>query len=155
MKKRSVWAIPIVCAVVMSGATALSLAHSGATGVVKERMMAMENIADQMKRIDAMVRGKTGYDATTAVAAADAIARHAAEMPELFPTDSLDPPTEAHPDIWRDWEAFQAEANALSTLATGLATAAAASTGVEAIGAPFAKLASSCKSCHERFRVKK
>ena len=42
----------------LSVSCGLALAHSGATGIVKQRMDAMKDIAAQMKLIGAMVRAE-------------------------------------------------------------------------------------------------
>jgi cytochrome c556 len=104
------------------------LAHGGATGVVQERMEAMERIDAAMKRIAAMFRGETDYDAGTVKQAAQTISRHGgAQLTRLFPAGSIQAPSEALPAIWRNWPRFQALADDL--VAYGDALAAAADNG--------------------------
>ena len=100
-------------------------AHEGASGVVGERMRAMEAVGDAMKMISAMFRGRTDYDEQAVREAADVIAGHGGEqLTNLFPDGSLDHPTEALPAIWQDWDRFESLAVDLSTYAGALSAAA-------------------------------
>lgn len=135
-------------------ASASALAHGGATGVVKERMDAMGAIADAVKSIGDMLRGKTEYDPAKIDVAAGVITSHAGDnLTQLFPDDSIDGPSEALPAIWLDWVDFQEQADRLETSANKLATAAGS--GKTETGRIFGAVAGTCKACHEKFRVKK
>jgi cytochrome c556 len=94
-------------AVLAAGIVAFSgvaaLAHSGATGVVKERMEGMKAMGD---------RGHAG-----------------SAMTELFPEGSNAVPSEAKEDIWKEWETFAAMAHQLEVMAEALGRAAANATG--------------------------
>jgi len=104
---------------------AAAYAHGGATGVVKERMEAMEKMGDAVKRLATMMRGATAYDAATVKTEAITIRKHAGDaITKLFPEDSDGKSSEAKPGIWSDWEEFAALAKRLETLATGLEAAA-------------------------------
>lgn len=144
-----------VAGALAAGATIAAFAHSGAKGVVKQRMDAMGDIAEQMKLLGGMVQGKASYDAETASMAASVIAGHAEEMPALFPEGSTDHPSEALPAIWTDWPRFEASARKLAVDAAALGNAAQAADNADDIKATFTEVASSCKSCHEVFRLKK
>lgn len=90
-------------------------AHEGAKGVVKERMLAMEQVGEAMKDITAMIRGQKDYDAVALAASARLISEHGGPaLTRLFPEGSLEAPTEALPEIWADWTRFQALARDLS-----------------------------------------
>ena len=79
-----------------------ALAHSGATGVVKERMDAMDELGEVMKRLTPMMRGQSDYNPDIVRSAADAMIGHAgAQMTELFPEGSNGKPSEALDVIWR------------------------------------------------------
>ena len=102
-----------------------ALAHSGATGVVKERMDAMDELGEVMKRLTPMMRGQSDYDPNIVRSAADTMIGHAgAQMTELFPQGSNGKPSEALDVIWEDWEEFAALAEALRTSAEGMKLAA-------------------------------
>ncbi len=117
----------LVCAgvaIIISAAT-LALAHSGATGVVKERMELMEGIGDAMKILADTFKGKRAYDAETVRSAALEIHNRAGEkITRLFPENSLDKPSEALPDIWENWEEFKTLAGQAASYSEALAKAA-------------------------------
>ena len=116
---------------ILRGATAASLfavaafAHSEATGVVRERMEAMEAMRDAVKRITPMMSGAAAYDPQAVRAAARVIEGHSGEaLTRLFPEGSLQPVSEARPEIWSDWRRFSALADQLGVAARGLDLAA-------------------------------
>lgn len=145
----------LAATVALAGVSAAALAHKEATGIVKTRMDAMTVISQQMKVLGAMVRGKSDFDAPTAVDAAKMIANHAGEIPDLFPQGSIEGPSEALPAIWVDWTQFEQSARKLMREASTLASVASTAVNGKVITEPFAAMAASCKSCHERFRLKK
>ncbi len=158
-------------------------AHEGATGAVKERMMAMEGIGTAMKEITAMLRGQKAYDPQSLAALARRIRdQSGAALTRLFPDDSLRHPSEASPEIWRRWDRFEALARDLGSRAETLAVAAEKPGGEAQAGsspgksakqlamasakdadppdrnlpmAAYAGLARSCAACHREFRIKK
>ena len=102
-----------------------AFAHSGATGIVKERMEAMKAMGDATKTGGAMFSGEASYDAATIREAAETIRGHAGSaMTELFPEGTNASPSEAKETIWQDWETFAAMARQLEVMAEGLARAA-------------------------------
>lgn len=102
-----------------------SIAHENATGIVAERMKAMEAVGDAMKDLTALFRGQVSYDPEAVRRAAVTIAAHGADnLTRLFPEGSLDRPTEALPVIWQDWDRFETLAGELSVAAEVLAAAA-------------------------------
>lgn len=104
---------------------AAAYAHGGATGIVKERMEAMESMGDAVKKLAAMMRGETEYDAATIRAEAETIRQHAGQaITSLFPEGSDGGPSEAKPGIWSNWDEFTALAMQLETFAEGLEAAA-------------------------------
>ena len=114
-----------ILATAMTSAGLAALAHSGATGVVKERMDAMVDLGDEMKRLTPMMRGQTEYDPEIVRGAADTMIGHAGSaMTELFPEGSNGKPSEALDAIWEDWDEFAALAEALRANAEGMKLAA-------------------------------
>ncbi|UUX51613.1 cytochrome c [Nisaea acidiphila] len=164
-----------IFALVLSLAAGLAAAHSGASGVVKERMEAMEAIGAAMKSLAGMLRGATGYDADAVRNAAAKISAHGGEkLTGLFPKDSIDGPSEATPAIWDDWERFSILARRLSEYADALGAAAENERAGHMMGrtgmmsgtgpsaemlaamppeAAFGHLAQTCKDCHRAFRA--
>ncbi len=99
-------------------------AHEGAKGVVKERMMAMEQVGKAMKVITAMIRGEQDHDPVVLAAKARLISAHGGPaLTRLFPEGSLETPTEALPEIWADWTRFQVLAQDLTVQGELLARA--------------------------------
>ena len=133
-------------------ATPLVRAHTGASGVVKDRMERMSDIAAQMKLVSRMVSGKTEMDLTSIAVAMGKIATHAEAMVDLFPKGSGKPPSEAAPAIWTSNARFVALFVELNTAASK--TASAASAGQQSqIATGFKAVAKTCKACHGKFRV--
>ena len=94
------------------------LAHGDATGVVKERMDAMSDMGDKSKLVADMYKGKTDFDASAVVAAADAFVEHSAGMSDLFPDSKASrsgSDTEALPVIWDNWDEFSKKATQFAT----------------------------------------
>ena len=172
---RTRWTIGLgLLAAAVIAVSAGALAHGGATGIVKQRMDGMTAISDATKTLASMMRGAKPYDADAVSEAAGIIRSHAGvALTELFPEGSLNHPSEAKPDIWTDWNEFQALATRLADVATGLELAAGnglsgdnASANLLAGLTPqqmadrppdaiFKALAQTCSDCHGKFRVKK
>ncbi|MDG1738557.1 MAG: cytochrome c [Paracoccaceae bacterium] len=127
-----------------------ALAHQGASGVVKERMEAMSEIAANLKLVNGMLRGKTDYDAAQVTTAMEAIARHAAALPHKFPEGTEAAPSEAAPAIWEQQDAFNAIFADLTLSATEVAALAA---DKSTVAQSFSKVAKTCKACHATFRI--
>ena len=116
MRKRTITLLAITT---VAGAAAF--AHSGATGVVKERMDGMLALGGVVKELNPMMRGQTPFDADRVRAGADLMISHAGEqMTRLFPEGSDGMPSAALPAIWEDWEEFTALAEQLELRAEGL-----------------------------------
>lgn len=130
-------------------------AHTGATGVVKQRMDAMTDVGKQMKAIATMVKGESAFDAAKVKLAAGTIADHARDIPDLFPKGTQHKPSEATAAIWKDWERFVAIADSLETDARLLANAAETADSASDIARQLGAVGKNCKTCHESFRLKK
>lgn len=128
-------------------------AHEGASGVVKQRMMAMKDMADGTKELSLMVTGKKAYDAKRVKVIAAMIKGHADEIPNLFPKGTDGHPSEATAKIWTHWDDFKGHAEKLAELADGLASTA--QNGKTAAIGSFAKIGKTCSGCHEDYRTKK
>ncbi|MFN0264220.1 c-type cytochrome [Tepidamorphus sp. 3E244] len=163
-------------AIVIAGASAV-YAHSGATGVVAERMHHMKMMADAMKTMGPMMKGAQPLNAETVEKQAAMIRSHAGEtLKKVFPEGSLDSPSEAIPAIWEDWDTFAALADRLELFAHGLELAAGdeSQSGADAMmdvsemgqmsaeeigampaDAVFGMIGKTCSDCHTQFRQKK
>lgn len=131
----------------------LLLAHSGASGVVKQRMELMKSVGKEMKAIAAMVKGQKPFDAAKIRDGATLIALRSGEMEALFPEGSLMQPTEALPAIWDRWPEFSELTQRLQREAEVLGNKAAESDRREVLR-QFAALGKVCSGCHTDFRKK-
>ncbi len=127
-----------------------ALAHQGVKNrAVLARMNGMSAIAENIKVLGAMAKGKVAFDQEAARAAAQSIARHAGEAPALFAAREDDPKSEARPEIWDDFEDFTAQAKELEGIASGLALSLS---GPDDLAPALQKLGANCRSCHEAYR---
>jgi cytochrome c556 len=126
----------------------VALAHEGATGIVKERMDAMEAMGRELNAI------RRSIDANRNLASiaqrAEIIRRTGERLPELFPPNSLNPPTGAKPAIWQEWDRFQSLALQLREVSGALVSAAKAG-DPNAVSARYRDLVAACLSCHQDF----
>ena len=129
-------------------------AHSGAEGIVKERMMKMKTIGKAMKSMAVMIRNKTSFDPDKARIHALTIKNHSGKaLTDLFPEGSLQQPTEAKPEIWSEWQEFEEPADQLTLSADVLEVALDKDHKKRAVA--FAKVGKTCSNCHKSFRKKK
>jgi cytochrome c556 len=127
-------------------------AHSGAKGIIKERMDLMKDIGKAMKTLSAMARGKVVLDSAKVKAAAGSIAQHGQKIPALFPKGSNKGVTEAGPRIWKDPEDFRKSADEMVAVAREIT---GQSKNTAALKAAYRKLGKTCSACHKLYRVKK
>ena len=128
-----------------------ALAHSGATGVVKQRMDGMKEMSHAVKALGAVKAGAIPFSFETLNLAGREIAKHGAEARELFPEGSLTAPTEALPVIWSDRETFDRLLDQMTDAAEKLAVSA----DRDEATALSNRIGGLCKDCHATFRKKK
>lgn len=108
-----------------AGVASAALAHSGATGIVKERMVAMSAMGDAVKSVAPMMSGEATYDAEAVRHAAELIGSHSGDaMTRLFPKDNANMASYVKEAIWEDWGVFTDLAERLHSYSEGLALAA-------------------------------
>lgn len=142
--------IPALCALALA-VSVPSFAHEHASGVVKERMDAMTDMAKRDKAISERLKSKRNLAAIKADA--ETIAEHAPHIPHLFPEGSLQKPTRARSAIWQNWSDFENKAKSLQSAAQKLAgtspdDAAAMTTAAN-------DMVRVCTSCHEKYRSRR
>lgn len=139
-------------------------AHNGASGIVKERMNAMETLSDHAKVVGDMLKGKVTFELDAVEAAAAAFVVHGEQIPTLFPDtheSRSSEQSEALPAIWENWEEFTdlseqftQNSRMLVSLAAQLRTEGKpANEQSRAVRASFFKTAKNCSGCHEKFRL--
>ena len=138
----------------MGSSPTLLFAHSGAKGIVMERMEVMKFIGKSMKSMSRMARGKIPMDFATIETGAGAIARHGEQIPALFPEGSGRGVSEASPKIWDEPEGFKMTADDMIAAARTLESAANANDATT-VKIWFRALGKTCGGCHKQFRIKK
>ena len=123
-------------------------AHSGATGIVKDRMDRFKDSQTALKAIAAAIKAQE-FNAIDAPA--QLIAQWGDEMVRYFPEGSNPPPSEALDVIWQDMDQFKAMAEANANAAKRLQKLVMAGDHAK-IKPAFNELVGSCKSCHQKFR---
>lgn len=104
---------------------AVASAHTGATGVVLERMNGMTAMQDAVRALTPMMQGQAPYDRQAVIEAAEILQSHAGEtMTALFPEGSNPEVSYVRSEIWENWENFEALAMRMEVVAGALATAA-------------------------------
>ena len=146
MQKLTIVAILILTSVTFGDA----IAHSGATGIVKERMDHFKASQANLKKIKTHIINEN-YRAI--IPLATDIARWAEKMPDYFPVGSNLKPSEASKKIWSDFRGFSSAAH-LNWKATISLAKAAKTSDKNTIITAFKKMAESCKSCHKNYRLK-
>jgi cytochrome c556 len=133
-------------------AAATAIAHTGVENpAVLARMENMKAMADQMEVLVPMVRGEADFETSQVTAALEALQVHAAEAPNLFRAPESDPQSEALPEIWENFEDFEAQSEEL----LGIAQAASASQidGYQELLPVVREIGASCSGCHEDYRA--
>lgn len=133
--------------------TTIALAHSGATGVVKERMDGMSSLGQSMKALVEMA--KTGaIDNDQVIEIAGQIKDQSGQsMTQRFPAGKQQMVSEASPAIWENWQQFERISEELFQAAVALE--ASAVDGNMDLNQAIKQLGASCSSCHKDFRIKK
>ena len=139
----------IVSFILLAVPTTLALAHSGATGIIKERMDMFKKNQNNLKAIKSHIRSEK-YESI--VKLADEIRDWAVKMPDYFPEGSNEKPSEASPTIWTDFDGFKNAAMKNETTAKQLIAAAKAE-DQKAVVDGFKAVAASCKSCHQSYKL--
>jgi len=129
----------------------VSVAHEGATGVVKERMEAMKEMERRMKTMAEMLKGSQKLEFRHIETSARQIAGHAQKIQRLFPVGSDKHPSTALPSVWAKNKQFAQSANELTGKAMKLSTKARTKKRIVVLPA-FSEVAKACKACHDNFR---
>ena len=142
--------LTVLCSLILIAVPAnLVLAHSGATGIVKERMDMFKKSQDNLKAIKLHIRSEN-YGAI--IKLADEIRDWAVKMPEYFPEGSNEKPSQASHAIWTDFNGFRNMAMKNEAAAKQL-IAATKSEDQRAVVDGFKAVAASCKSCHRSYKM--
>ncbi len=130
-------------------------AHSGVTEVVKQRMDAMSGMADAMKSMASVVKGKKAFDPAVFIDNGEVIVFHSDTLMALFPEQSIQGESEALPAIWQNWDDFVTINERTKNNAQELVNLAQQGLALRPLTKQFVKLSSGCKACHKDYRKKK
>jgi len=137
--------------IILSVSSLSAHAHSGATGVVKERMKAMKLMRQDIKELRFVLEGN-GLDVQKATQPAKRIAALAEKFPMMFPKGSNKPPSEALAKVWLEWTDFENQFTELAQSALTLAEAAQTDNRQNALNS-LLKVRDNCQTCHDRYQV--
>ena len=126
----------------------VSFAHEGAEGVVKERMDRFKENKEAMKAIKGNLAGDTAVIAQKA----SEIEAWAKEMVNFFPEGSTQPPSEALPAIWKEFDRFTDLASANEKAAANLKNLSLSGADRGALSSAFRSLGKTCKDCHNDYK---
>ena len=126
----------------------VSFAHEGAEGVVKERMDRFKENKEAMKAIKGNLAGDTAVIAQKA----SEIEAWAKDMVNFFPEGSTQPPSEALPAIWKEFDRFTDLASANEKAAANLKNLSRSGADMGALSGAFRSLGKTCKDCHNDYK---
>ena len=132
-----------------------TMAHSEATGIVKERMDAMKDMGKKSTRVARMLRGQEVFDKQALITAADAFVLHGTQMKRLFPDtheSRMGKTTEALPNIWQNWDRFSSDVDEFIMLSQTLQQTVNTTDNRRELKKAFRQTAESCSGCHKAFR---
>lgn len=127
---------------------------SAMADVYKERSDAMKVLGGNIKTLSDMLFGQTDYDAAKALEASQAMnAVASSDVAALFPEGTMEPPSEALPIIWEEWDEFTGILADFATSTAALEAAAADGTDTkDAVQGAFMAVGGTCQTCHKKFR---
>jgi cytochrome c556 len=137
----------LVVALSVGGAAAIVIAADA----YQDRHMAMETVGDAMKSLGAIAKKQAPFDTAVVKANATTIADHLKIAQGLFPAGSGGGESRAKPEIWTDAAGFEKVMKEAQAAAVALSSVSDEAAYGPALGA----LGSSCKSCHDKYRLPK
>ena len=153
MKNLLTGTLPV--AMILTVISASGFAHQGATGIIKQRMDTMSEMADDMKSMGAMVKGKRAFDITVVRLAVERLSKHATDIPQQFPDTAESKNfhmTEALPEVWISKDRFNELADQLKSQIEVLKTLTHNDVKQAEFRKAFIKATKACSACHDDFR---
>lgn len=146
LSNRSLLSI-VVASLALGGGLGVALAADPA----QERHMAMEQVNDAAQPLFAIAKKEAPFDAAVASKNASTILEKLKQAQGLFPAGSGGGKSRAKAEIWSDPAGFDKAMKDGQAAAAKLAAAKDEAAFAAAIGA----LGTSCKGCHEKYRLPK
>jgi cytochrome c556 len=137
----------LVVALSVGGAAAIVIAADA----YQDRHMAMETVGDAMKSLGAIAKKEAPFDAAVVKANATTIADNLKTASALFTAGSGGGESRAKPEVWTDAAGFEKGMKDAQAAAVALQSVSDEAAYGPALGA----LGSTCKSCHDKYRLPK
>jgi cytochrome c556 len=137
----------LVVALSVGGAAAIVIAADA----YQDRHMAMETVGDAMKSLGAIAKKEAPFDAAVVKSNATTIADNLKTASALFTAGSGGGESRAKPEIWTDAAGFEKGMKDAQAAAVALQSVSDEAAYGPALGA----LGSTCKSCHDKYRLPK
>jgi len=138
----------LTLASILAATAGFAFAHSGATGVVKERMDGFKAAKQSMKLLKTAVRSD---DFASIATESKGLEQWFSRLDERFPVGSNQKPSEALDLIWVEFDRFSSIGQDATNASRALLRAADERDTALAKEA-FSELAASCKACHDDYR---
>jgi cytochrome c556 len=138
----------------MAGAIALAATTVVAQqNPIETRQNIMKRQDDDLKVLNAMVKGQAPFDAGKVSAIHTGFADGAAKLRDLFPDDSqTGNKTRASPKIWENRSDFDAK---LADFTKAIADAKAQSATADGAKTGFENVVKACDNCHQTYRLRR
>jgi len=149
--QRNLWGYLVVL-VCLVGFVAVAQAQEDEE-LIKYRQKVMTSNGASMGAIGDILKHKLPYQSHITIHAQD-IQRMSTVIPDAFKKQITAGKTDAKPEIWKEWDKFAADAEAMGKEAAELAKVAQGS-DMAAISAQVKKLGDSCGNCHKPYRKPK
>lgn len=114
----------------------------------RARIAAMNEQNAAIHALIGMSGGSVAFDARRARDLRRSLIDSAAEIPKQFRKERHDRDSHARPDIWSQWDAFEAQAAEAEGAAKALKTRS-----LEVLRVTLPPLIQACQSCHDRYRA--
>jgi len=130
--------------------TALAMAATDATSVIKDRQDTMQQVGDSMKALAAIAKGEAPFYAEVVRTNAETITSHLKKAGDLFPagSDQGDAETWAKPEVWSDPDGFRQHLENAIEAATAMQSVTEEANFMPALST----LGNGCKGCHDTYR---
>ena len=142
---------PEVAAIVVAGVVLGASLAVVAADAFHDRRAAMEAVGDAMKPLGAIAKKQAPFDAAVVKANATTIADNLKKASTLFPAGSGGGESRAKAEIWTDTAGFEKGMKEAHAAAVALQSVSDEAAYGPALGA----LGSTCKSCHDKYRLPK
>ena len=133
----------------------VALSHTGATGIVKQRMDSMKEMKSAMKSMAGLVKGEMPFDSERAYASLLTVERHAHKLLDYFPDTEesrTGSETEALAGIWATWDDFAFLAESLARDTGNLKQAGISGIDELTLRNGLKQITATCKNCHDDYR---